>query len=76
MIETRKAIGRQLRTLREERGYSLAEFALMVGVERSYLGKIEAGYINTSVDKLEKIALGFGMTLFEFFQTFNDKNES
>lgn len=70
MIETRKAIGRQLRMLREERGLTLTTLALMVGVERSYLGKIEAGRINTSVDKLEKIVLGMGMTLFEFFESF------
>ena len=71
MKETRKAIGRQLRLLREERCLTLAELGLMVGMDRSYVGKIEAGSINTSVDKLEKLAAGLGMTLFEFFDSFD-----
>lgn len=40
-------------------------------MERSYLGKIEAGRVNTSIDKLEKITRGLGLSLFEFFGTFD-----
>ena len=45
----------------------------MIGTERSYLGKIETGRVNTSIDKLERIAKGLDMTLFDFFYTFRDK---
>ncbi len=66
---TRTLIGKHIRTLREGKGLTLNQLALMIGTERSYLGKIEAGKINTSIDKLERIAKGLDMTLFEFFDS-------
>lgn len=74
MVETtRTLIGKQIRTLREKKGLTLNQLALMIGTERSYLGKIETGRVNTSIDKLERIAKGLDMTLFDFFYTFRDK---
>ena len=55
-LATRQAIGMRIRQLRK-----------MVGVERSYLARVEAGSRNASIDVLEKIADGFGMSLSEFF---------
>lgn len=71
MKETRVVIGKQLRVLRKKQGLTIIDLALMTGVERSYLGKIEAGNINTSIDKLEKILQGLNMTIFEFFDSFH-----
>lgn len=71
---SRIKIGSRIRSLRMGQGIPLGTFALMVGIERSYLGKIEAGKINTSLDKLEKIAQGLGYAdLFEFFGSFEKK---
>ncbi|WP_241158238.1 MULTISPECIES: helix-turn-helix domain-containing protein [unclassified Adlercreutzia] len=64
---TRKAIGAKIRKLREESNLTQDKLALMVGVERSYLAKVEAGTRNASIDVLEKIAGGFGLSLSEFF---------
>lgn len=64
---TRQAIGQRIRHLRKAQGLSQEKLALMVGVERSYLAKVEAGTRNVSIDVLEKIAGGFGMSLAEFF---------
>ena len=72
---TRTIIGRQIRVLRERKGLTLNQLALMIGTERSYLGKIEAGKINTSIDKLEKIAKGLDMTIFEFFDSLHDRTD-
>lgn len=76
MRETREIIGNRIRELRKERGLSIITLALMVDMERSYLGKIEAGKINTSIDKLEKILSGLGLTIFEFFDTFHETRNS
>ena len=68
---TRRKIGDHIRSLRMARCVPLGTFALMVGIERSYLGKIEAGKIKTSLYQLEKIACGLGFEdLFEFFDSF------
>lgn len=59
--------GMRIRQLRKVNGLSQTKLALMVGVERSYLARVEAGSRNASIDVLEKIADGFGMSLSEFF---------
>ena len=65
---TRKAIGMRIRALRKENRLSQEKFALMVSVERSYLARVEMGQKNPSIDVLEKIAHGLGMTLSELFE--------
>ncbi len=66
-LATRQAIGMRIRQLRKVNGLSQTKLALMVGVERSYFARVEAGSRNASIDVLEKIADGFGMSLSEFF---------
>lgn len=51
-------IGRRIRQLRLEQGYSQEGFALRVGLARSYFGALERGERNFSVDHLLKIARG------------------
>lgn len=62
---TRKALGHRIRILRKENHLTQQKLALMVNVERSYLAKLEAGTRNPSIDCLEKIAEGLGVTLSE-----------
>lgn len=62
---TRKAIGARIRLLRQQNGLTQVKFANMVNVERAYLSKVEAGERNPSIDLLERIAGGFGMSLSE-----------
>lgn len=66
-LNTRQLIGERIRTLRKENGLTQEKLALMVGVERSYLAKVEAGKRNASIDVIERIANGFGLSLAEFF---------
>lgn len=65
---TRTAIGNRIRFLREQNELTQTKFALMVNVERAYLSKLEAGEPNASIDVIERIAEGFGMSLSEFFE--------
>ena len=65
---TRRAIGARIKTLRIENGLSQQKLALMVGVERSYLAKLEAGKRNATIDCFEKIADGLGVSLIELLQ--------
>ena len=62
------AIGRRIRDLRKANKLSQERLALMIGVERSYLAKLERGERNPSVLVIEKIACGFDLSLSEFFQ--------
>ena len=54
------------------RGWSLREFGLVIGMNKTYLGDIELGKRNPTVRSLAKIAAGYGMTLKEFFAKMPD----
>ena len=72
MSELNAQIGQLLKDLREERGWSLREFGLIVGMNKTYLGDIELGKRNPSINSLEKIVAGYGLTVKEFFAKMPD----
>lgn len=65
-------IGQLLKDLRDERGWSLREFGLIVGMNKTYLGGIELGKRNPTINSLEKIVAGYGLTVREFFAKMPD----
>lgn len=72
MSELNAQIGQLLKDLREERGWSLRELGLVVGMNKSYLGDIELGKRNPSINSLEKIDAGYDLTVKEFFAKIPD----
>jgi transcriptional regulator with XRE-family HTH domain len=56
------AFGKAVRRLRVERGYSQEAFAAKAKVGRSYMGQVERGEVNISIDNIQKIAKGLGLT--------------
>lgn len=60
-------MGRRLRALREERGLSQENFALEVGLARSYYGGIERGQRNLAALNLIKIAAALGVEVGDLF---------
>lgn len=72
MSELNVQIGQLLKDLRDERGWSLREFGLIVGMNKTYLGDIELGKRNQTINSLEKIVAGYGLTVREFFAKMPD----
>lgn len=72
MSELNVQIGQLLKDLRDERGWSLREFGLIVGMNKTYLGDIELGRRNPTINSLEKIVAGYGLTVREFFAKMPD----
>lgn len=66
--EIRDGIAARIKELRRAHGITQQNFALMVGLNRSYLADIEKGNRNFGIDTLDKIVRGFGMTYSEFFE--------
>lgn len=47
-----EAFGRNLRTIRKSRGFSQERLAYDAGIDRSYVGKIERGMVNVTIEKI------------------------
>lgn len=71
-MDTNAQIGQLLKDLREDRGWSLRDLGMTVGMNKTYLGDIELGKRNPTVNSLEKIVAGYGITLKEFFAKMPD----
>lgn len=63
------AFGLRVKELRKEKGLTQSELAEKIGLSNNFIGMIERGERNTSVDKIFKLAKAFNMTLAEFFKT-------
>lgn len=55
-----KNLGRNIRQARKQKGHSQDFFALVCKVDRSYMGRIERGEVNITVEKLYQIAEALG----------------
>lgn len=66
-MQGRKLVGLNLRRLRVERDVSQERLAFDSGVDRSYLGGMERGEENPTVDVLDRLAATLGVPLIELF---------
>jgi len=55
-----KKLGKKIRQARKAKGLSQDAFALICQVDRSYMGRIERGEVNLTVQKLYQIAESLG----------------
>ena len=62
MEEIRRRFGRVVRKRREQTGLSQEAFADRCGVHRTYMGSVERGETNISLDNIERIARALRLT--------------
>lgn len=62
MAEIRVQFGDAVRRLRTEQGFSQESFAARAKINRAYMGKIERGEVNISLDNIQKIAQALGLS--------------
>jgi transcriptional regulator with XRE-family HTH domain len=58
--DLQRTIGRNLRAYRQARGLSQEDFAHVLGVHRTYMGGIERGERNLTLQSVERIAAKLG----------------
>lgn len=70
MIKTylRKAFGKRVRELRQQHRFSQEGLADAAELHRTYIGAIERGEQNVSIDNIGKIAKALKVSLEELFQ--------
>lgn len=63
-----KIIGERIRLLRIQRtNLSQEDFARLIGVDRTYMCRLENGKKNPTLETLNKVCVGIGISLKEFF---------
>jgi transcriptional regulator with XRE-family HTH domain len=61
-VDIRTRLGRNLRSLRDDKGLSQEAFAHEAGIHRTYISDIERGARNPTITVVEKIAAALGVT--------------
>lgn len=67
MGKLRENFGRRVRLVRKSKGLTLEELAEKTGLDPSYLGEVERGRRNLTIDNMEKIARGFNIDAYRLF---------
>ena len=58
-----RSFGARVRALRKAAGYSQEDFALEVGLDRTYMGGVERGERNVALLNIRKIAKGLQISV-------------
>jgi len=62
-------LGKRIRSLREKTGMSQEELGFKAKLHRTYIGSIERGEQNVSMDNIAKLAKVFRISLSELFNS-------
>jgi transcriptional regulator with XRE-family HTH domain len=60
-VDIQVRLGKNLRRLRDEKGWSQEDYADRAGIHRTYVSDIERGSRNPTVTMVEKLAKPFGI---------------
>ena len=70
--DLQKVVGRNLRTYRKKKGLSQEDFADFVGVHRTYMGGLERGERNLTLQSLEKLSEALGVDVRELLESWRN----
>ena len=64
----KEKFGHRIKELRQALNLSQEKFALQIDMDRTYLASIESGKRNVSLENINKIASGLGISLEDLFR--------
>lgn len=68
----RQLVGSRVRQLRQTRGLSQERLAELAGLHRTYVGSVERGERNISIDNIHALAHALGVLPADLFVDFKD----
>lgn len=74
MSEMSKFIGQRIRNYRNQQKLSQEKLADISGCHPTYIGQLERGEKNATLESIEKIASALGVSLSELFEKLGDEH--
>lgn len=74
-MNIKEKFGIKIKTLREEKGFSIEQLANISNVDRNYISDIEKGKRNASIEIIEKVINGLETDFSAFFSDKIFKNK-
>lgn len=68
-LDPKMRMGLRIKELRAELGMSQEAFAYSIEMSRTYFAEVETGKRNVSIENIDRIARGLGVSLKEFFNS-------
>ena len=68
-LDIKMRVGLQIKELRNALGYSQETLAYTIEMSRTYFAEVETGKRNISIENIDRIARGLGVSLKEFFNS-------
>lgn len=68
-LDAKMKVGLRIKELRNALGYSQEALAFSIEMSRTYFAEVETGKRNISIENIERIARGLGVSLREFFDS-------
>lgn len=68
-LDPKMRVGLRIKELRAELGMSQEAFAYSIEMSRTYFAEVETGERNVSIENIDRIARGLGVSLKEFFNS-------
>lgn len=68
MAELVQRLGERIRKLRKQRGLSQEQLGELAGLHTNYIGQIERGEKNLTIETLDKVVSGLEVSLEELFR--------
>ncbi len=69
LMDVRERLAKNLRKLRQQKGWSQEEFAHQAGIHRTYISDLERAARNPTITVVDKLAVALEVEIGELFST-------
>ena len=73
MSDIAKTVGRRLRSCRQAQSFSQEKLAERAGLHPTYIGQVERGEKNLTIESLEKIAAALNIPISDVFERIEER---
>ncbi len=76
MSRIAKAVGQRIRAYRTQKGWSQEKLAELCGCHPTYIGQLERGEKNATLESVERITAALGVSLSKLFEKLDGREDN